>query len=488
MKINILGTLIGYLEINNDMNWHTLHNRLEIAGYKDHSVKASNIVNLLIQPLEKLKKEYRQLGSTYYGVINALNLNRAFDEPNYEFDRLKNCLPLAARDSQLFHLLFLRQRDQHETLRYSLAIKTFEFLKAQSILNRINISSTYTDQLFWNQQFPLVVETVMTILYYENQILDRKFGVVNHDKISINLLEVSLLREGLYKYIDTYVNSRYKYEVKLFVSRTIIAVDSGQWLQKEMNSFNAWVGNKIIPINIDSITENHYDYLKNNAIEDVIKEINKVLPDFVRIKKNYIHNYLSRIFLTNSVFFLEILNFNLKYTYLSNSKKETIKRVFATFGLIHQLVNDVADFIPNNFVKIANTKIDGDHLKDVENEIITLPIALNLYLSPNGELDQYFKSPGKPLNKVRVISSFEGSLAPYYLWQITSSLVKSLQQELAQFDTSTIFFKDLREMLEVGLNNKFYSYYLKKSVLLDRYKNLKKKQKKLLVSDQLLSS
>lgn len=384
-----------------------------------------------------------------------------------EFEKLVECLPKLASATYPFDLLAIRQKDNQQTLRYLFAINSMSFLQNQNILNKAKKYIAGFDQLFWNQQFPMVVETVMTILYYENQILDRKYGVVTHEKIAANLLGLSMLKEGLYKYVDTNVASKYQKPLKSFISRVVTAVDAGQWLQPEMNTYKQWRDNEIKPLNLNDIIDGHYQSQMGIAIETILVELRTLMPDFVAAKENYLKNYLTRIYLTNSIFFLEILDFQLKFVHLKQRKREKLEKAIGIFGIIHQLVNDVADFIPNSKVKISNTKIAEDHLKDVENEIITLAVATHLYRSPNGELDSYLKSKEKRLNKVKVMTEFERSLAPYYIWKFTSGLIEQVQEELSQFKNKD---KKLLDMLMVGKENKYYTYFRNKTVLWERFK------------------
>lgn len=169
---------------------------------------------------------------------------------------------------------------------------------------------------------------------------------------------------------------------------------------------------------------------------------------------------------------MEILNFQLKFVHLNQQKREKLEKIIGIFGIIHQLINDVADFIPNSKVKISNTKIAEDHLKDVENEIITLAVAIQLHRSPNGDLESYFKSKERRLNKVKVMTEFEQSLAPYYVCKLTSGLTEQLQEELGQFKNRN---KGLLDMLKVGKENKYYTYFKNKVVLWERFKADKRK-------------
>lgn len=415
----------------------------------------------------------------WYFPNRAANVPTTASETNNkiqsEFENLVACLPKLPGVICPFDLLVTRQKNNEKTLRYLFAINSMHFLQNQNTINKIKKYTDAFDQLFWNQQFPMVVETVMTILYYENQILDRKFGVVTHEKIAANLLGVSMLKEGLYKYIYTNVDDRYQKPLRSFISRVITAVDAGQWLQSEMNSYKQWCNNETRPLNLNDIIDSQYQNQMGVAVETILVELRALMPDLVADKENYLKNYFSRIYLTNSVFFLGILDFQLKFVHLNKQRREKLEKVIGIFGIIHQLVNDVADFIPNSKIKISNTKIDGDHLKDVENEIITLAVAAQLHLSPNGELDSYFKSKERRLHKVKVMTEFERSSAPYYVWQVTCRLTKQLQGELAHFNNED---KGLLEMLLVGTENKYYTHFRDKTVWLERFKAIKKGDKK----------
>jgi hypothetical protein len=65
------------------------------------------------------------------------------------------------------------------------------------------------------------------------------------------------------------------------------------------------------------------------------------------------------------------------------------------------------------------------------------------------------------------MTEFERSLAPYYVWKLTSGLTVQLQEELGQFKNKD---KGLLDMLAVGKENKYYTYFRNKTVLWERFK------------------
>lgn len=217
-----------------------------------------------------------------------------------EFARLVQSLPKLVGNSSPFDLLFIRQKGNPQTLRYLFSVNLMHFLKNQNLVNKIKVYVYGFDRLLWNQQFPMAVETIMTILHYKNQVVDQRFGVITHGKISANLLEASMLREGLFKYVDKNLDNKYRKSLNAFISRVIIVVDAGQWLQSEMNGYKQWRDNEIKPLNLNDIIDSHYQSQMGAAIETILTELKTLMPDFVADKENYLKNYLTRIYLTNS--------------------------------------------------------------------------------------------------------------------------------------------------------------------------------------------
>lgn len=262
------------------------------------------------------------------------------------------------------------------------------------------------DPAIFRHVIPFLAETAMTIMYYHNQVLDQKGGVIIFDemnKVKTNLASANLLKELLYNYIDekTGCNQPDKNLLTDRMRLIFSCVDVGQLIDKKVNNFKNFEDEnfkyhfdtldlfsnqpetfKVVStfLDIPGLLQNikkeiEYDHLKN--------PITALKTNFSnRRRGRYFDLYFDRIFLTSGALFkittqtmLEMLGVQdvaLRNCAISNA---------VTYGMMLQVVND-----NNDFVKIETGTIEkrkDDVLCDLKNGTLSLPLIIYFTINRN---------------------------------------------------------------------------------------------------------
>lgn len=253
---------------------------------------------------------------------------------------------------------------------------------------------------------PFLAETAMTIMYYHNQVLDQKGGVIIYDeikKVKTNLASANLLKDLLYNYIDEKTGRRQTDKKVLTNNMRLIfsCVDVGQLIDKKVNNFKNFEDENFkyhfdtlnlfdshpeafktvseflaMPELLQNIkNEIEYDHLKNPITELKTNFSN-------RRRGRYFDLYFDRIFLTSGALFkittrtiLDLLN--IKDVTLRNCAVSNA----VTYGMMLQVVND-----NNDFVKIETGTIEkkkDDVLCDLKNGTLSLPLIIYFTINRN---------------------------------------------------------------------------------------------------------
>jgi len=311
---------------------------------------------------------------------------------------------------------------------------------------------------FMGIQLPFVLEVLITILYYDNQIYDKKFGVIDNQSIAENLIKRNKLYDSLLKYIRKDVeNKDVAEDLTDFVQEMHEMVNTGQEWERKYNHYDSWTGNKM---NNESINffEASDRKINNSVIEEVKKTIIQVHP--IPIEKSmFFDAYLSRIYLTNASLFAKTAAFILRYSSLNCESKEKLQHFSEVFGMILQIVNDNGDFVPASEELTTSSKISADALSDLRNMNITLPISLHLIRKKESKIKAFLDSGGLESAYVsgEVYSDeIAESHAIYYAMKIGKKLEK---QVLLLLNAQNPAFENFKDMASVAQNNKYYRYF-----------------------------
>lgn len=338
---------------------------------------------------------------------------------------------------------------------------------------------------FWAGQLPFVVEALMSILYYDNQILDQKAGVVGHKAITKNLLIAGQLKAQLDLYIQKRVPAEIQPQLRRLISEVIIVVNTGQFKEQACNFYQHWLNEEFedYPAS-DCITQ----MVPHDLIEEITVLIHEVCPELKGKKELFLQKYLQRVYLVNGFFFEQItrLIFDLLIEPLEKETFQDLVRFSQAFGVMHQLVNDTVDFVPSYFGYKTAAKNHGDAMRDLRNGNITLPLLIHLERYPRGKVMEY-------LRKLRAsMNSKSGKLFPrpgfndrvifhevckhfsiFYAMEVTEGIKQNFVEKImGGLLKQGRLLRGWKEHLKIGSRNKYYRIFRGQNTWYEMFENL----------------
>lgn len=229
------------------------------------------------------------------------------------------------------------------------------------------------------RQLPFIFEVIISIQYLHNQILDGKAGVTNKASIRANLLSANLLKEQLYAYINNEVPTKWRAEVEQSVRRIFQLVDIGQHYEQNYNTYQAW----------------RLDQRPQHVIDNEAADLTPIAPFVQKIKKDlpvHLHTaldaYFERVYLTCAALFVEGARLIGKVLRLSDKVILPAVHFSTVYGVMRQLVNDNADWVPSGYGLQTNEKVVFDSFSDLRNGVLTLPLFFRLSQGDQGHIRQ----------------------------------------------------------------------------------------------------
>ena len=336
-------------------------------------------------------------------------------------------------------------------------LRAFFTLKMFNYINRENRQYSKTDLHFFNIQLPLIIEFVITIQYYDNQVQDQKGGVTSKDKADKNRSYGNIWKELLYGYID---KCPYSNQVGYYVRKMFTYVSIGQYIEgqycrfanfKEYNEVNLY-GNYDIE---DIICEK----LLNEATAELAKHVTLTYEN-----KMFFRIYLKRMHLTCAALFVLTTRLLIGITGFKNNSNEDIETFSVFFGIMRQVVNDNTDFVPSYLGHRTAAKIEKDAFSDLRNKNITLPIFVYLVNNRSGPiktlLEQKKEREGllEEKHEQELFKDIAGIIR-----KTTIPLGKYISKQSLGFlepnNNTTLLF---REMADIAKYNKYYHHFYKK--------------------------
>jgi hypothetical protein len=290
-------------------------------------------------------------------------------------------------------LKLVEKKLDNGSVRSSFARWTFEHIKERST----NRSSHDVDG-FLRDDFPLLIEIAMSIMYYDNQVLDNKGDVSKLEEIKENLIARTFLKDWCFEYVEhKLIKPEQQQLVGRHLRKIFSSVDVGQHLDKTWNTLEVFENNNFY---YDGLSERLFKSLWPDEqhvawpfMRDWIKKMRLwvdytfLLEAFENIrrenwsKSHYLNLYLDRIFLTNSALFLSIVELNCELTGYFGDQRNRLSALAVGYGMSLQIVNDYADFIPVPWhYKRENETVEkkaSDVYKDLLNRTISLPLIVH---------------------------------------------------------------------------------------------------------------
>jgi len=348
-------------------------------------------------------------------------------------------------------------------IRRGLPLRGYFSRKIFEYICHSNNHNIKTDNHIFLNKLPFVVESVMTIQYYHNQILDGKAGVNSKDSISQNLLLSNLLKERLYSYIKDCFGI-YTDTVETQVKKMFEWVDIGQLIELKFNKYKDYLQKKLPKTTL------HNEYtIPETTINTLMAFI--ACPSE---KKAFIKWYLQRIYLTSAGLFKLTAELISK---ILNVKDLNIVQYSIYYGMMLQIVNDNSDFIPSKYNHKTVGKEECDSFSDLKNKNITLPIFIHLNEHKKGPVLQYLEKGSLRTKK------WEDCLFNDII--LSKTIFKSIDigKEVglvatSYLDKDNIHTWAFQDMVNISVFNRFYYHYYKnqfiKRIYLSNFMNIYK--------------
>ncbi len=271
-------------------------------------------------------------------------------------------------DSSTDTISFLQQKLDGHPIRAYFVTKMGQWIMAERTSFSKYKNEEVLNKLF-NAQLPFIFEVVISIQYLHNQILDGKAGVITPERIAENLLSANLLKEQLYRYINQELPKWAYQKVEKSVRKCFEYVDIGQFLELKANRYNSFIEKNNSPQEILPAA-----VLNDIKLDSIATFINKIKADLPSFLHQQLDVYFHRIYLTCATLFVEATTLIGELLQLPAKKLNPHLQFSATYGLMRQLVNDNADWLPSRFGLSTHDKAVNDGFSDLRNGTLTLPL------------------------------------------------------------------------------------------------------------------
>ena len=352
-------------------------------------------------------------------------------------------------ESRKFYQLLYRRLHGKPTLRAFFAVVIYDYLKAYG-----HKAKGVPDSFFY-RQFPFILEVIISIQYYHNQILDRKYGVDNHLSIGNNLNAANLLRDQLADYIEGSVQDKtVKGVVSRHVRKIFQYVDIGQYMERRCNRYNNWSGYLDLH---HSFSETVEAFIDQHCIDLALDAIEKK-TGLSNGQNLFFRRYFERIYLTNAAMYKVT---SLILLELLNARNPGVVHFSSLFGITKQVINDIADLIPSRKNPGTDSKRPKDAFADLRNCNVTLPLGFHLLAHPNGHIGKYLKNKGKMnWNEQLEETAFLECLQSHSVYQAIRTGKKLKRQAISCLDKSNPEYELLLDMAGVADWNKYYYVFM----------------------------
>lgn len=337
---------------------------------------------------------------------------------------------------------------------------------------------------FFTRQLPFILECIICIQYYHNQILDRKGNVNTPEAINFNLIDGNQFERQLNIYIrkkTLIFEVEHIQAIEQQIEEIFQLVDVGQEIEKKHLTCRGWESNEV-GHRYHKALEKH---IGSGYIEFLMATA-KAFDIFPKEKEAFLELYFSKIYLINAVLYRNAARLISTILGLNQELSDKLETIATLFALMHQIVNDNGDFVPPHKKENTVEKTIWDAFSDLKNENITLPMQLNLLLYRNekknirSRIIHFYRSRSRRLTLCKAQDIFKemtNSKAIYISMSIAKQM-KELAMEILAWDEpggrNTPALQLLRDMFKVADNNKYYRHYYKERLAYRRYKRWKK--------------
>jgi len=375
--------------------------------------------------------------------------------------------------------------------------------------NKKYIVENKRERLF-TEIIPFILEAVITIQYYHNQVLDGKAGKADMDMALKNIEAANKLKPALYDYIENEItNKRDVAILKHYVSEMFYYVDFGQYVEKTGNRISGYIRNKGYNWvdELEKLIKSAYwlpsplSYCNSGECIYSLEFQTSLLAENIRLQRNFhessltgrpsvrshkfsksiissstainelIHSlpsdhawfaelYFKRISLTCGALFVRATQMILQLIGVSESEKEAreLMAFSKCFGVMRQVVNDNVDWAPSYLGLCTKTKDAEDAFSDLKNGNITLPLIFHLQNSNKSIIHDYLEGEVS-INK-EIEKSFFHSIISSGALKTSMRIGRAIADEAISFlDKSNPASTNFIDMSGIAFNNKYYHHF-----------------------------
>lgn len=330
-----------------------------------------------------------------------------------------------------------------------------------------------------------VAETLLCIQYYNNQIFDRKGGIITKKSIDNHINLRDILESDLLDYIDGEIEEPYRNAVRLYVRQTLRFGAAGQILEDHYNTYECWQNDAEIA---DILSEEGERFINREVMDTFNKIVSATTASFgisgfddadQNSKSRFLTIYFKKIYLRNAALYILGAKLVLDIFQVEDARRGYLLHFATWFALMHQLVNDNADLVPSQYYLTTCAKSHLDAMSDLRNNIITLPVMIHLLQTNDSAMKQVLdrKMADLPARlETRIFREMTQRWSIYISMTITKAIKTKALAALyaAGFSTkSERSFKYLEDMCNIADNNKFYKCFYDVKLDYARYSRIK---------------
>ena len=332
--------------------------------------------------------------------------------------------------------------------------------------------SEYISEETWDvpaKRLAFLAEMSTCVTYLENQLIDRKEGVITHKDIVQRQVSAQIIKNDLIpRYIRTYfpINGD---KIKAALDNIFASFSWGEYIEYEKLNLTALKKNQVShPI---------YESLDRQVDVESFMEVFAEWPENQIIsQEHFLRTYFSRTYLINTALYEQMTRLLLMISDKEEQEFEQLIQFARWFGLIQQLVNDITDFVPFSWMEKRKEKGQEykyhtkgkkilDTFADMRNGIVSLPLMM-YHNSPKVEHHLHIQDGRLCLGDKGIPDTAEGQehIAKILLVDAIPSAMKCVQHfaHLAKGllppsnDSTTL----LLDMLSIAENNTYYEIFL----------------------------
>lgn len=343
---------------------------------------------------------------------------------------------------------------------------------------RRNKKFTKKEKSFFHEQLPFILEAVISIQYYHNQILDGKGGVTprNAYRIKINMLKGNLLERELENYVEEVVDIKWRAVTLKLLRKVLQVVDIGQCLEQDCTKFKHWhqTGDRPHPFEEKML-------LYGLSEQQIIKGTTCMTQRCFSIPERqfrFLYRYFERIFLINSPLFNGACALISDHLRVSQKTANLTKGFANYFGIMLQVVNDVSDcaLIENS---LDNAEKDpSDTFSDLRNRVLTFPLVYHLNQNPDGRTMEYLKSRKKNIDLETITACYQEMIESYSLFQGIELGRKLRDKALIFIHNDNAYRLMINDLCSLADKNQFYTCLFREQPFYNNFRRKKKRAKK----------